>query len=70
MSSLGTIAYIISSIIGGFRPALFKHYKKYMLFTIIISLISMWVGSALYLYYEGGIDCIKEGFIESVQWKI
>ena len=69
MSGLGTIAYIISSIIAGFRPALFKYYKKYMLFTIIISLISMWVGSALYLYYEGGIDCIKEGIIESVQWK-
>ena len=64
----GTIAYIISTIIAGFRPALFKHYKKYMVFSIIISLISMWVGSALYLYYTGGIDCMKSGIMESAKW--
>jgi len=62
-------AYITSVIISAFRPLLFKHYKDYMLYTIIVSLFSMWIGSVVYQLYEGGPSKVLSGIKNSIKWE-
>lgn len=65
----GEFFYSLSAFIAAFRPVLFKHYKDYLLFTVIISLLSMWIGSVVYKWYEDGIEGVKDGIHVSLEWE-
>lgn len=65
----GELIYALSTIIASFRPSLFKHYKKYMLFTVIVSLLSMWLGSVAYEIWEKGTAGAHQSLQQSLQWE-
>ena len=48
----GHSMFILSVILASFRPIFYKEYKDYFLITVILSLLSMYVGSILYMYYN------------------
>lgn len=48
----GHLMFILSVILASFRPIFYKEYKDYFLITVILSLLSMYVGSILYMYYN------------------
>ena len=46
------IFFILYSILSAFRPIFFIKFKEYFLFTILLSLLSMYIGSLLFMLYE------------------
>ena len=48
----GHIMFILSTILGAFRPIFYKEYKDYFFITVFFSLLSMYIGGILYMYYH------------------
>ena len=46
------IFFVLYAIISAFRPVFFVKFKEYFLFSIFLSLLSMYIGSILYMLYE------------------
>lgn len=73
--TMGYIAYIISILISAFRPIFFKKLSNYTAITIYISLITMFIGSIIYiiidLYKKKELNgnTIKEKILKSFEIK-
>lgn len=50
------IFFILSAIIAAFRPVVFRKYKDYFIFGMFLSVLSMYIGSLLYMFYESRMN--------------
>lgn len=61
------IYFLLSVIIGSFRPIFFKYYGEYFMISIIMELVSIYIGGVFFnLYTTKSIKKAKEQIIESL----